>query len=94
VVAALQVKPRRVPGSRRRATSGNRYAELYSLAVAPEARGKGLGTRILDFADGELASRGIRDLQVAVMAGNDDALRFYERRGLRVAEVILYRFGR
>jgi ribosomal protein S18 acetylase RimI-like enzyme len=72
---------------------GERYAELYSLSVAPEWRGQGLGTRLLDFVDAELASRGIRDLIVSVMLGNTDAQRLYERRGLRPAEIVLYRFG-
>jgi ribosomal protein S18 acetylase RimI-like enzyme len=71
----------------------DRYAELYSLAVAPELRGRGIGTRLLDFVDQELARRGIHDLKVAVMEGNADARRLYERRGLRPAEVVLYRFG-
>jgi ribosomal protein S18 acetylase RimI-like enzyme len=64
---------------------GERYAELYSLSVAPEWRGRGLGTRLLDFVDAELASRGIRDLVVSVMLGNTDAQRLHERRGLRPA---------
>ena len=72
---------------------GERYAELYSLSVAPRSRGRGIGTRLLDFVDGELARRSIVDLQVAVMVGNVDAQRLYERRGLRPGEVVLYRFG-
>jgi ribosomal protein S18 acetylase RimI-like enzyme len=72
---------------------GERYGELYSLSVAPERRGQGIGTRLLDFVDIELASRGITDMAVAVMLGNTDAQRLYERRGLRPAEVMLYRFG-
>jgi ribosomal protein S18 acetylase RimI-like enzyme len=72
---------------------GDWYAELYSLSVAPEWRGRGIGTRLLDFVDAELASRGIRDLIVSVMLGNSDAQRLYERRGLRPAEIVLYRFG-
>lgn len=70
-----------------------RYAELYSLSVAPTRRGRGIGTRLLDFVDDELARRSIVDLKVAVMVGNDDALRLYERRGLRPGELVLYRFG-
>jgi hypothetical protein len=31
-------------------------------------------------------------LEVAVMSGNDAARRFYERRGLREAEVVMFRF--
>lgn len=69
------------------------YAELYSLSVAPEHRGRGIGSQLLDFVDGELARRSINDLKLAVMTGNTDAQRLYERRGLRPAEVVLYRFG-
>lgn len=72
---------------------GDRYAELYSLSVAPAVRGRGIGTQLLDFVDRELGRRSIRDLKVAVMVGNADAQRLYERRGLRPAETVLYRFG-
>jgi ribosomal protein S18 acetylase RimI-like enzyme len=72
---------------------GDRYAELYSLSVTPQLRNRGIGTRLLDFVDRELARRSIYDLRVAVMEGNADARRLYERRGLRPAEVVLYRFG-
>ena len=41
----------------------------------------------------ELASRGIRDLTVAVMVGNWAAQMLHERRGLQPAEIVLYRFG-
>jgi ribosomal protein S18 acetylase RimI-like enzyme len=73
---------------------GAHLAELVSLAVAPDARGQGIGTALMDAVDAELERRGVHDLEVAVMAGNDRALRFYERRGLRVGELLLYRFGR
>jgi ribosomal protein S18 acetylase RimI-like enzyme len=49
------------------------YAELYSLSVAPELRGRGIGTSLLDFVDRELARRSIADLKVAVIAGNTGA---------------------
>lgn len=72
---------------------GEQYAELYSLSVAPECRGQGIGTLLLDSVDAELKARGISDLVVAVMLGNSDAQRLYERRGLRPAEIVLYRFA-
>jgi ribosomal protein S18 acetylase RimI-like enzyme len=71
---------------------GDRYAELYSLSVAPPLRGRGIGTKLLDFVDRELARQSIHDLRVVVMAGNSDAQRLYERRGLRIGEHVLYRF--
>ena len=72
---------------------GERFAELYSLSVAPDSRRQGIGTMLLDFVDAELASRGIRGLRVTVMVGNARARRLYERRGLQPAETILYRFA-
>lgn len=73
---------------------GEQYGELYSLSVARDSRGRGIGTALLDFVDTELASRGIAALTVAVTVGNSDAQRLYERRGLRPAEIMLYRFAR
>jgi ribosomal protein S18 acetylase RimI-like enzyme len=72
---------------------GERYAEVYSLAVTEQARGKGIGTSLLDFVDSELARSGIVDVRIAVMAGNDGAQRLYERRGFVPAEMVLYRLG-
>jgi ribosomal protein S18 acetylase RimI-like enzyme len=73
---------------------GNRYADIYSLSVAPDARNQGIGTRLLEYIDAELSRRDITDVQLAVMVGNVDAQRLYERRGFRPAETVLYRFGR
>jgi ribosomal protein S18 acetylase RimI-like enzyme len=72
---------------------GERWGEVVSLSVSPEERGAGVGTALLDAVDAELAARGVADLRVAVMAGNAAALRLYERRGLRPAELVLFRFG-
>jgi len=68
-----------------------RYAELYTLAVAPEARGGGIGTALLDAVDATLDELGITSLTLAVMADNEAAIRLYQRRGLVPAELILYR---
>ncbi|HEX6027321.1 MAG TPA: GNAT family N-acetyltransferase [Solirubrobacter sp.] len=72
---------------------GARYAELFSLSVAPEARGAGVGTALMDALDEQLATLGIADLSVGVMADNEDALRFYRRRGLLPVELVLWRIG-
>ncbi|MGN6378513.1 MAG: GNAT family N-acetyltransferase [Gaiellales bacterium] len=72
----------------------DRYAELVSLAVAPDERGHGVGGRLMDAVEEELESSGVDDLMVGVMDGNDDAVRFYARRGLVTGELIMWRFGR
>jgi ribosomal protein S18 acetylase RimI-like enzyme len=73
---------------------GETYADLYSLSVAEAERGQGIGTRLLDEVDRELERRSVRDLRISVIAGNERAQRLYERRGLRVGELVLFRFGR
>ena len=72
---------------------GERWAEIYSLSVAPEARRAGIGSRLLDAVDARLAALGIVDVVVAAMVENEDALRLYERRGFVPREIVLYRFG-
>ena len=72
---------------------GARYAELYSLSVAPEGRGGGVGTALMDALDERLDELGIVDLSIGVMARNEDAIRFYRKRGLVPVEVFLWRFG-
>ena len=69
-----------------------RFAEIYTLSVAEQARGAGVGTRLLDAVDEALADEGDPPLVIAVMAGNAEALRFYTRRGLVPGEMLLYRF--
>jgi GNAT superfamily N-acetyltransferase len=69
----------------------DRWGEVWSLLVTERARGRGLGTRLLDAVDEELARRGVHDLMIGVMEGNDDARRLYERRGLVPGWLQLYR---
>lgn len=68
-------------------------AELQTFAVAPARRGSGIGTLLLDRVDAELATLGIRDVLVAVLEGNFNARRLYERRGFRPVMTTLARFG-
>ena len=70
---------------------GERYAELASLAVTSSARGEGLGGALLDAVEEELRALGITDLRLGVVAGNHAAERFYGRRGMRPAVMILHK---
>ena len=73
---------------------GERVADVETLAVAPEARGQGLGRQLMDAVERELLHLGIRAFRVLVIARNDEARRFYERRGLiPISEVLLGRVG-
>ena len=60
-----------------------RFAELKTLAVLPDRRGAGLGTRLLETVYAELRAVGIRELLIGVLAANRDAARLYERYGFR-----------
>lgn len=74
-------------------TLGPRYGEVWTLLVREPARGRGLGTALLDAVDAELDRRGVHDLVIGVMEGNDAARRLYERRGLVPGWLQLYRIG-
>jgi ribosomal protein S18 acetylase RimI-like enzyme len=63
--------------------TGARIGEIESLAILPEYRGSGIGTRLLDALEAELAAAGVRDLVLGVLPGNSDAIRIYQRRGYR-----------
>jgi ribosomal protein S18 acetylase RimI-like enzyme len=73
--------------------TGDRIGEVESLAVLPPERGCGLGTLLLDCAEAILESLGARDVMIGVVAGNDSAQRFYERRGMAPAIIKLLRVG-
>ena len=72
---------------------GEKVAELETMYLAPEERGRGLGGLLLDTVEAELESRGIRDLAIGAVPGNSGALRFYERRGYRPTWTIVTRFA-
>lgn len=62
-------------------------AELGDLAVLPEARGHGLGRRLLDGALVEAARRGASKVYLEVRESNVAARRLYERAGFATAAV-------
>ncbi len=62
---------------------GERIGEIESLAVAPEARGEGIGTALLEAARGLLRERGISYWSVGVVEKNAGATRHYRRHGFR-----------
>jgi ribosomal protein S18 acetylase RimI-like enzyme len=63
---------------------GSRVARLYSLAVAPEAGGQGLGSRLLAASERAARARGAESLRLEVRSDNSAAIGLYERRGYRL----------
>lgn len=73
--------------------TGERIAELESISVLPEHRGAGIGSALFDAIDRELESRGIEDVVIGALPGNEGAIRLYERRGYRPTWLYLSRFA-
>jgi ribosomal protein S18 acetylase RimI-like enzyme len=62
---------------------GSRVARLYSIASLPEARGKGVGTALIEAAEAAARQRSCTSLRLEVRTDNDSAVRLYERLGYR-----------
>jgi ribosomal protein S18 acetylase RimI-like enzyme len=63
---------------------GSFVARLYSIAVADERRGTGLGRLLLADAERVAAARQKRMLKLEVRVDNAGAIRLYERRGYKL----------
>lgn len=60
-----------------------RVGVLETLSIAPGERGHGLGTRMIAEVRREFDARGAEQFRLLVITTNADAIRFYERHGLR-----------
>ncbi len=67
--------------------------EIHCMAMAADARGQGLGTRLLDHAQTWLAARGVEFLQVKTVAATSNSAeyaetrKFYAARGFTPLEI-------
>ena len=64
--------------------SGSYY--VSAMAVFPEYRGKGLGTRILEIAKEEARDHGCQEVSLLVFGHNEGAIHLYERNGFGVID--------
>ncbi|PAU76529.1 GNAT family N-acetyltransferase [Halomonas salipaludis] len=62
----------------------SRQARLYSFCVRPEARGGGLGRRLLDALEAEARYRELAAITLEVRADNRVALGLYRRAGFQL----------
>jgi len=56
---------------------------IYSVAVAPDARRQGMGTRLIRFAERALLNLGCPKVNLQVRADNQDVVAFYESLGFQ-----------
>lgn len=68
---------------------GGFAGDLETLSILPEARGTGLGARLIALVRDEVTRQGYTDLHITAVATNHDALRFYEREGFTPTFVVL-----
>ncbi|HEX4107209.1 MAG TPA: GNAT family N-acetyltransferase [Solirubrobacteraceae bacterium] len=67
-----------------------RVAELETLSVLPGERSRGVGAALLDAVGERLTAMGVGQLALTSTTTNVDAHRFYARRGLQPAFLVLY----
>jgi ribosomal protein S18 acetylase RimI-like enzyme len=61
----------------------DRHAFVQDVFVAPEYRRRGIARRLMDAAEMFAASRGVREIRLAVLERNVDARGLYEALGFR-----------
>ncbi|MBB3255438.1 hypothetical protein F4827_000354 [Paraburkholderia bannensis] len=61
---------------------------LYSLAVSPDARRLGIGTRLVRHAESALAAMGCLKLNLQVLADKPEVIAFYDALGYRADAVV------
>jgi ribosomal protein S18 acetylase RimI-like enzyme len=57
---------------------------LYSLAVSPAHRRRGIGSQLVRFAERALADKGCMKVNLQIMEGNESVATFYARLGFSV----------
>jgi GNAT superfamily N-acetyltransferase len=67
--------------------TNERMGELEALSVEPELRRWGIGSLLMEQLELRLAAAGVGFIGLNVIAGNEDALRFYERWGIVPAHI-------
>ena len=60
---------------------------VYYLAVAPSARGAGLGAQLMAAAEAWLSGRGVPKLNLMVRTENKAVIAFYSAQGYALSEV-------
>jgi ribosomal protein S18 acetylase RimI-like enzyme len=78
---------------RNRMPSLNYGGEIFELYLAPEYQGGGLGRRMFEAAQRDMAAHGYSSFVVWALAGNERAIGFYRRLGGRIVRRAPEQFG-
>lgn len=62
---------------------GTKHSRLYSLAIAPRARGKGIGNTLLQHIEAEAVNNGRLYMRLEVASDNETAINLYQKSGYR-----------
>ena len=73
---------------------GDRTAELETIVVAPEWRGRGVASRLMDRVETELEKLGIKDVIIGAVPTNSEVLELYRRRGFESTWLVMTRFAK
>ena len=61
---------------------------IYSIAVSPKYREKGLGSALLSFAEEKLSEKGCMKINLQIMDGNEPVEAFYHSNGYKTEKRI------
>jgi ribosomal protein S18 acetylase RimI-like enzyme len=61
----------------------DKFGHILEVHVKPQYQGKGIATRMLDYAMEDLKKRNVRAVYIDTGANNAEALRLYEKMGFR-----------
>jgi RimJ/RimL family protein N-acetyltransferase len=70
--------------------TGDRLAELETLSILADQRGKGVGASLLEAVWKRLADLGVEDMAITTTTTNVNAQRFYEREGFHQSFGVYY----
>lgn len=91
--AALRALSSKVAFARSFRPAYRAAAQVLSLAVAPDRRGRGIGRALLERGLGYLRRQGARRVKLEVLGGNDAAFALYRNLGFRAVGDVPYGDG-
>jgi ribosomal protein S18 acetylase RimI-like enzyme len=61
---------------------------IYSMAVSPQHRNKGIGSALLSYAEERLSEKGCLKINLQILDGNEQVEAFYQKNGYRTEKRI------